>query len=295
MKKVKFIYNPYSGKRTILKNLDFLIKEFQESGITLIPHRIDIEAQKSIDYFNKNEKIDYEYVLISGGDGTISRVINEINEKQIDIPIAILATGTANDFGKLLGYSGDLKKDISKILAGNTKEVDLVKVNNKYFLNVLTGGVLAEVSQNTPVTLKNNIGKSAYYLYGAKEIQKLKSLNFEFLSDGKLYKENGYLFFIFNGKMAGNIEVSYKSEIDDGLVDVIIVKKANVFSTMESIFNFFKNLHLEKELEKNIIHFKASKLKITCDKECKVDIDGEKGPNLPLDIECLHKGLKVIC
>ena len=44
MKKVKLIYNPYSGENVILSKLDEIINIHQEAGMTIVPYRIRKEC-----------------------------------------------------------------------------------------------------------------------------------------------------------------------------------------------------------------------------------------------------------
>ncbi|MGL4253473.1 MAG: YegS/Rv2252/BmrU family lipid kinase [Fusobacteriaceae bacterium] len=291
MKKIKFIYNPHSGGRLILEYLDELIYRFQQKGKAVVPYRIDTSKEIQ-DFFPEFPTDEYEYILISGGDGTINKVVNQVKKRGIDLPIAVLPTGTANDFGFALGLEGDVSKDLEKILDGKIHEIDLVKANERYFVNVLSSGLFTEVSQNTPTYLKNNIGKLAYYLSGILELPKVQDLKLTFEAEGFKYTGKCFMFFVFNGKTAGNINLSYKSKMDDGVFDVIIAAGGDMFKVMEFILKFLQGEHLDSST--SILHFKTSKLKISSQETHGTDVDGERGPDIPLYIECIPKGLKII-
>lgn len=79
MKKVRFIYNPYSGENAILKELDKIITMHQDKGYTIVPYRI----QRGVDVINALDIVDstYEYILIAGGDGTIDTVVNAMKKR----------------------------------------------------------------------------------------------------------------------------------------------------------------------------------------------------------------------
>lgn len=291
MKKIKFIYNPHSGGKIILEYLDELIYRFQQSGRLIIPYRIDTSKEIQ-DFFPEFPTEEYEYILIAGGDGTINKVVNQMKGKDIEIPIAVLPTGTANDFAFALGLDGDISKSLEKIIDGTPHEIDLIKANERYFVNVLSSGLFTEVSQNTPTYLKNNIGKLAYYLSGIRELPKVQDLKLNFEAEGFKYTGKCFMFFVFNGKTAGNINLSYKSKMDDGVFDVVIAAGGDIFKVMEFIIKFLQGEHLDSS--SNILHFKTSKLKIDSKKPHITDIDGEKGPQLPLMVECIPNGLKII-
>lgn len=291
MKKVKFIYNPFSGEAVVTKNLDTIIGKYQAKGYTIVPFRISTEQSLEDAFLDIDSS--YHHVLGAGGDGTINQIINIMKKKNLDIPLAILPVGTANDFAKYIGMPADIGSACDKILAGKIQEIDLGKANDKYFINVFSFGLFTDVSHKTPTHLKNTIGKLAYYLSGIKELPSFKKLDIKVTSDEFFYEGNALIFFTFNGRTAGNINISYKSEINDGLLDVIIVKGENIRSTLSSLLAFLKLEHLEKP--KDIIHFTTSDFTVEySDSSLESDIDGEVGPTSPIHISCIENGLKMI-
>lgn len=291
MKKVKFIYNPFSGEAVVTKNLDTIIGKYQAKGYTIVPFRISTEQSLEDAFLDINSS--YHHVLGAGGDGTINQIINIMKKKNLDIPLAILPVGTANDFAKYIGMPADIGSACDKILAGKIQEIDLGKANDKYFINVFSFGLFTDVSHKTPTHLKNTIGKLAYYLSGIKELPSFKKLDIKVTSDEFFYEGNALIFFTFNGRTAGNINISYKNEINDGLLDVIIVKGENIRSTLSSLLAFLKLEHLEKP--KDIIHFTTSDFTVEySDSSLESDIDGEVGPTSPIHISCIENGLKMI-
>ena len=291
MKKVKFIYNPFSGEAVVTKNLDTIIGKYQAKGYTIVPFRISTEQSLEDAFLDIDSS--YHHILGAGGDGTINQIINIMKKKNLDIPLAILPVGTANDFAKYIGMPADIGSACDKILAGKIQEIDLGKANDKYFINVFSFGLFTDVSHKTPTHLKNTIGKLAYYLNGIKELPSFKKLDIKVTSDEFFYEGNALIFFTFNGRTAGNINISYKSEINDGLLDVIIVKGENIRSTLSSLLAFLKLEHLEKP--KDIIHFTTSDFTVEySDSSLESDIDGEVGPTSPIHISCIENGLKII-
>lgn len=291
MKKVKFIYNPFSGEAVVTKNLDTIIGKYQAKGYTIVPFRISTEQNLEDAFLDIDSS--YHHILGAGGDGTINQIINIMKKKNLDIPLAILPVGTANDFAKYIGMPADIGSACDKILAGKIQEIDLGKANDKYFINVFSFGLFTDVSHKTPTHLKNTIGKLAYYLSGIKELPSFKKLDIKVTSDEFFYEGNALIFFTFNGRTAGNINISYKSEINDGLLDVIIVKGENIRSTLSSLLAFLKLEHLEKP--KDIIHFTTSDFTVEySDSSLESDIDGEVGPTSPIHISCIENGLKMI-
>lgn len=256
MKKIKFIYNPISGNAKNPKILDTIISVYQSYKKVIVPFRINNDSSLEDAFLDLDES--YDHILIAGGDGTVNRVLNIYMQKKIKIPIAILPTGTANDFAKLLEMPLDIEKACHKILNSRIRYVDIGKVNKKYFINILSFGLFTEVSQKTPTYLKNNLGKLAYYLSGIKEIKNLKKIDLVVEYGKTKFSTKCFLVFVFNGKTAGNIKISYKSKIDDGLLDVILIKGESFLSSTSLLYNFFKKEHLEKINKDELIYLQTS-------------------------------------
>ena len=164
MDKVRFIYNPHSGESTIVTDIDKIIKVHQKYGYQVLPFRIGRGFNMEDAFENLDESC--KYVLIAGGDGTVDLAVNIMKKKGIELPIAILPAGTANDFAKYIGMPEDMEAACEQILNSEAKKLDIGKINNKYFLNVASTGLFTDVSQRTDDNLKNTIGKFAYYVEG---------------------------------------------------------------------------------------------------------------------------------
>ena len=127
--------------------------------------------------------MDVHHILIAGGDGTVNQVVNSMMRCNFKVPIAIIPAGTANDFAHVLGFPVSLEQTINMILDGEIKSVDLGVVNDTYFLNVLSAGLMTDISQKTPTLLKNTFGKLAYYMSSIQELPHFKKINIKMDSE----------------------------------------------------------------------------------------------------------------
>ena len=289
MNKVKFIYNPYSGEGAILKDIDKIIDMHQKEGYTVVPYRI----QKGVDVVNALEEIDefYRYILIAGGDGTIDTVVNAMKSKEIELPIAVLPVGTANDFAKFLGMTNNIKDNVEQIFNSKPVKVDLGHVNDKYFVNVLSTGLFTDVSQKTDTTLKNTLGKLAYYIKGIEQLPNFRSLNVKITADGKVYDSPMYLMLVFNGQTAGGFKIALDAQVDDGLFDILILKSCHIPEFIHVFLKFMMGEHTD---DPRVEYIKARELLIETTEDIVTDIDGEKGPDFPLRVSCIKGGIEVL-
>jgi diacylglycerol kinase (ATP) len=290
MNKVKFIYNPFSGENTITADIDKVIAVHQKYDYLVVPFRISLEYEISKAF----EDIDstYKYILIAGGDGTVDNVVNHMKQLGINIPIAVIPTGTANDFAKFLGIPHDVEIACEQILNSQVRNVDIGKINDKYFVNVASTGLFTDISQRTSVTLKNTMGRLAYYVKGIEQLPNFKKLKIKVSSKEIDFDGDMYLMLIFNGQTAGNLKFAYKAEVDDGYLDVIIIKAGTIKDMAALFIKMLRGEHLENA--NNLIYFKTDKVYVECHEDLVTDIDGERGPDFPLTIECIKGGLKIL-
>jgi len=289
MKKVRFIYNPYSGENNIINELDNVIKLHQEVDMTIVPYRI----QKGKDLAEALDIIDktYSYILIAGGDGTIDSLVNAMKHRNINIPIGILPVGTANDFGKFINMPSDVQEACKQILDSKPVAVDVGKINDDYFINVASTGLFTDISQKIDANLKNTIGKLAYYLKGLEELPNFRKLKVKLSSKECNYEGEMYLLLVFNGKTAGNLNLATEAEITDGKLDVIMFKAIQVMELLPLFIKLLKGEHLDSD---KVVYFKTDDVYIESPEDIVTDIDGERGPDFPLRIQCIKGGIKLL-
>lgn len=291
MEKVKFIYNPFAGDHYIVDQLDEVIALHQEYGFFLVPCRLDnhVDMAKAME----DIKDGYHHILIAGGDGTVDILVNHMMDHGINLPVGILPMGTANDYAKFIKIPKDITEAIKKMLTLPPKAMDLGKINDKYFLNVASTGLLTDVSQRTHGELKNAIGKLAYYIKGFEQIPSFRKIPVKVTSKDGNFDGDMYALLVFNGRTAGNMDFAYKSKADDGLLDVILIK-ANFKDLVAALPRLIRGDHLEGPVN-GLLYFQTNELTIeTTDELIVSDIDGERGPDFPLHIECINQGITIL-
>ena len=289
MDKVRFIYNPFSGENAILKKLDVIVDMYQQKGLQIVPYRI----QKGKPLADALDIIDdsYNHILVAGGDGTVDNVVNAMMERNINLPLAILPVGTANDFAKFIKLPRRVSEAVEKILSSEPMLVDVGKINQKYFINVASTGLFTDISQKTDTNLKNTIGKLAYYLKGLEELPNFRKLKVKLTSEEMNYEGEMYLMLVFNGQTAGNLRLATRADICDGYLDVIVIKAVQLYEVLPLFFKILKNEHLDSN---KVLYFKTKKITIESEEDIVVDIDGEPGPGFPLTVECVQGGIKLL-
>jgi YegS/Rv2252/BmrU family lipid kinase len=284
-----FVYNPVSGGHKIPQELDYILDSFQKKGILVQPYRL---ADTDNDYLISTLKSGiYDFVIASGGDGTINFVANILLNNEIKMPIGVIPSGTCNDFAKCLGINS-LKESVNIILEGKKLNCDVGLINNSYyFLSTFAGGNFVDVSFNTNSELKKNFGPLAYYLKGLSEVANIKSFDLKVVADEHIIEGKFILFLIVNGKQAAGFpNLINDADFTDGYMDIILIKKCSNIN-LASIF--FKVLSKESLNNKNVIILKAKKCELISKSPIALTVDGEKSELFPASIEFKQKILEV--
>jgi diacylglycerol kinase (ATP) len=291
VQKFILVYNPISGDASFKFKLDTVIEAFQKKGCIIIPLRISNDRDG--DFVALAREIAVDGIIVSGGDGTIHKLINHMLIQEIDLPLGIIPSGTSNDFAAYLQLDKNIDTCVDIITAGQSKTFDVGKVNDKYFFNVASAGLMTSVAHNADSMLKNTLGKIAYYLKGLGELPNFKALRMRIVADRQIIEEDMFLFLVMNsGTVGGFPNLVPHARIDDGKLDLLIVNKCSLTELMSLFISFLKGIHCNS---KYVTCLQAEHIHIECVEPLESDLDGELGPTLPLTIEIVPKKIRVFC
>ena len=284
MKTAVLLYNPQSGRGRIDFQVEELCTVFRAYGYDIRPQQIDFEANP----FDGNETV--SLMVVAGGDGSVNFVLNAMKRKGLDIPLGVIPAGTANDFAGALGMSRRPLEAARQIASGVEERVDCGRVNDLYFINILSFGIFTTTSQRTPDENKHRIGKLAYIIEGVREVVSMHAVPLEIDADGERFDLRSLMVLIFNGETAGGFPLARRSSIRDGLLDCILLEKRDIFRSTLAMGQYLLGGN-----PKIVRHLQARKIEIRSTVNEPTDVDGQRGAEFPLHIECVAGGVRVIC
>ena len=295
-----FIINPSSGKQNIESTLREIMANLVLNQIT---SHIDVfYTQKKNDAKNRAAQLkpgEYDYVVSVGGDGTLNEVTNGLILSGSNTPLAIISAGTVNDFATYMKLPQTAEDFCRMIEEFQTKKVDIGKVNNEYFINVLAAGMLTDIAYKVPKDKKAVLGKMAYYLEGVKEFPKQLAQNMTLSFHSKEFNDtlDIMLFLVTNSKsVVGFAEAAPLASVSDGYLDVLILKKMDLlFEAPDLIIKWFQGDHPKHPA---IEYFQTKELSVLPTEktaEIAIDYDGEiLEEGLPIDISIIPEALNLI-
>lgn len=292
MKKVKVIYNPSSGRQNVKRKIDTICSILMDNGY-IIGRFATKGKNDAMSETIKTCGEDWDILIACGGDGTINEVATGIIKGGRKIPVAILATGTVNDFATSMELPIGTREFCDMIIKGKTIDVDLGKANNKYFVNVLAGGMITNVAHQVPIEMKTLFGRTAYYIAGIREVPKqmLNPFHIKIESEEYTCEDEVILFLVTNTASIGGFKgLAPQAQVEDGLLDCIIIKKVEIFDVIPVFVNLLKG---DITAHPNVKHFKTKKIRIESKETMQFDMDGEYGGELPISLEVIPSSFRI--
>ncbi|MBN2166000.1 MAG: diacylglycerol kinase family lipid kinase [Marinilabiliaceae bacterium] len=287
VKKILFIVNPFSGlgkqntiNSLIQKELDPAVWDWEVAVTQKAGHAVDLSRQ-AIGSF--------DIVVAVGGDGTV----NEVGSGLVgsDTAMAIIPAGSGNGLARFLNIPLKVNRALQALQNSEVKKIDVMKINNHYSFNVSGVGFDGQISHL--FAGKKSRGPLGYIKLITKEFSKYKALDYILKIDGVEYQRNAFLISFANSSQYGNnFHISPNAKIDDGLIDVCIIREFPKVTAPALLISMFdKTLDQSKFdeiiLGKHIEVFSNDKLKAHADGE-PVAIDNH------LDIEMMPLALNIL-
>ncbi|MFE0556488.1 diacylglycerol kinase [Paenibacillus lautus] len=291
MRNARLIYNPTSGREEMKRRLADILDRLDSAGIETSCHATTGEGDATREAADAVER-GYDLVIAAGGDGTLNEVINGMAGRDNLPPLGIFPLGTTNDFARALGISKNWEEYCDLVIRGETRPIDVGKANDRYFINIAGGGTLTELTYEVPSKLKTMIGQLAYYLKG---IEKMVSLTPQELiinaSGHPAIHDEFMVFLIANSNSVGGFDkIAPGASIDDGLFDVIALRKCNLAEFVRVATLALRGEHIN---DKRVVHFRTDYMEVVSPGPVQLNLDGEFGGVLPGTFRVLPQHLRI--
>ncbi|MFD1629145.1 diacylglycerol/lipid kinase family protein [Pseudopedobacter beijingensis] len=286
--KILFIVNPISGGKSKLyfpslidKYLDHSLFEafitFSEYG----GHACEL-AEDAISN-------GYDCVVAVGGDGTI----NEVASKMMNTgkKMGIIPCGSGNGLARTLRIPLNNAKAIKLLNRNRTRDIDSGSFGHKFFFNMAGLGFDARIS--TLFAENHKRGFKGYAKSVLQEIRDYKEQSYNIVIDGIAYQRKAFMLSIANSSQYGNnAHISPKAKVDDGLLDVCIIKSFPLY-----LFPglFLKMISKTVDRSKYVEIIQGKHIKITRNNEEPAHVDGEPiFVSREININVQHLSLKIM-
>lgn len=292
MAKALLIVNPSSGKEKGAKYKD-MTKEVLEKRYEEVVVKETEKGGDATDFAFDAAKQGFDAVVAMGGDGTLNEVINGLAPHDNRPAFGFIPLGTVNDLARSLGIPRKPEKAIKALEKAVLKPMDLGKIEDSYFMNVVAAGMIAQAVDKVDVEQKTKFGSFAYFFEGVKAFNKGELLHFQVEHEaGKWEGEAAMVIIGLTNSVAGIETFASDAKVDDGYMHLFLLTKLNLLSTANMLP---KLLSGKLENSEDVIYIKTKKVQVQADEsDIVVNVDGDPGPSLPVHLEVLPSHLQVL-
>jgi YegS/Rv2252/BmrU family lipid kinase len=227
-------------------------------------------------------------VIVGGGDGTLSETVDHFLGK--DTVFALLPLGTANSFARTLGIPLDIDGAVEVIANGRRRRIDLASINGDYFLNNAALGLAPVVAESVPSGLKKVLGRLGYVLWAGWSAASFKAFRL-MIDDGKReHRMWATEARIANGRFHGGVELIESADLDSG---DIVVQAVQGRSLVKLGWSYVASALKTPARHENVREFRGKHMRIETRPRMRVSIDGELGPETPLEVRIAPEAIVV--
>lgn len=289
MKRVHIIYNPQAGKN---HRLDELALALLERKLAVSIYATERKGDAQAEAFRQCEAQSVDILISFGGDGTLNEIVNGVMNSPKRIAVAVFSAGTVNDFANFLEIPKEPDEFADMIVSEQAYPIDVGKINQNYFINVFSCGVVSTVAHKTDRQLKAVLGSAAYYLEGMREIatQGLTGRRIYLKGERYLYNGDYFLCLISNSSSIGGFsQMAPKASVNDGRLNCLLIKKAPIAEIIDIVTKLLQGKHITNDY---VVYFETKRVLVETEDE--LDVDGEHFPSGPVDIEVIPGGFDII-
>ncbi|QNE17850.1 YegS/Rv2252/BmrU family lipid kinase [Kribbella qitaiheensis] len=182
-------------------------------------------------------------VALVGGDGTIHLGAQVLAKS--GMPFGVIPAGTGNDFARGVGIPmKDPAAAADLIVAGRTRAVDLAVAKDEFITTVVAGGFDSLVNKRANAMTWPK-GNSRYTLATLAELRTFKPLSYVITVDGEVIETEAMLVAVGTGPTyGGGLQICAGAEIDDGLLDITIIKPVSRLTLLQMFPKLAKGTHV---------------------------------------------------
>ena len=287
-----FIINPAAGSRDRTEDYTRQIREVCEKknlsyriAVSEAPGdccRIAREAAQSGE----------EYRIYScGGDGTLNEVVNGAAGYS-NVAVTMFAAGSGNDFAKMFNETEPFR-DLERLLDCEEATFDLIRCNDDFSLNICSVGLDARIGTDVSNYKRLPLLHGFQAYVASTLVNVIRGIHEHYVVEvnGERIDGNQTLICACNGRYyGGGFNPVPEAEPDDGLLEVLVVKKVSRLQ-VAAVIGKYKNGQYN-ELPHLIRHIRTKSLKIICDKETPVNLDGELRMAQTVDIRLAEEKIR---
>ncbi|WP_404364019.1 diacylglycerol/lipid kinase family protein [Marinobacter sp.] len=276
--------NPKAGRGE--RGADFWKPHLEAAGISGV-HVCDLDARGWMSRVGPDDLI-----LAAGGDGSVNQAAALCAD--MGATLAVLPSGTANDFARNLGLPLNDPPAICEIVAQRqTQQVDVASLGERIFLNVAHIGLGTRAVRESSSRAKRLMGRFSYGASLLRSIFSRYGFRASIEYDEGIESGRWLSIAIANGAFYGGGNEIPTAAVDDGMLDIIAVRPRHPFQLLVTFLAVRLRRRAPPE-KTTVVHIRSSRCEIRTHRPETVTADGELVGKTPLRVSCRQRCLTVI-
>ncbi len=241
--RMKIIANPRAGHKRGLRAIKELRLLLRAKGV---PHELlETEYQgHATELARRLVEKGQTRIIIFGGDGTISEVVNAVVNSKVEL--GVISVGTGNDLARTLGLPYNKPEQALEVIrAGKPVQVDVGWEQDRCFISTLGVGFPAIIAHEVN-KMRNLKGSPAFFIATYKAMTRLRSFPARIELDKATLNVTCTSILIQNTRFCGGgLLMAPEARVDDGLFDVVVVSDIGKVDLMLNFPKIYRGRHLK--------------------------------------------------
>jgi diacylglycerol kinase (ATP) len=291
-REIALLANPVAGHGRAARVVDAVLPRLRAAGLG-VRSLVGRDADDTLDLARQAVADGVDALVVLGGDGMVN--IGLQATATTSTALGIVPAGTGNDVARYVGLH---RKDpltaadrvVRSLTTGSRRTLDLARTGGRYYASVMAAGFDAVVNERAN-TMTWPRGQMRYNLATLLELRTFQPRPYVLDLDGRTLTTDAMLVAVGNGpSFGGGLRIAEGALLDDGLLDVVIIKPMSKRELVRTYPKLFKGTHTtHPQYERHLVR------RVTVAAPGIVGYaDGERFGPLPLTIECVPAALEVL-
>ncbi len=287
------VFNPMSGKGRGAQFVNPVLAALAPAG--RVEHALSREPGDEGRLAEEAVKKGFRRIVAVGGDGTWSNVANGMLRTGLPAKLGLVPGGTGCDLAKSLGIP---PKDVAAcariVLDGHVRAIDVGRIEDKHFLNVVGFGYDVAVIEDS-WTVAYLQGAPLYLYCAVRQLHSFRGFFVEVEVDGRPQGRQELLMLILaNGRIfGGGFQIAPRADLGDGILDGNAFANMGLLARLGIMVRLLAGRH---ESAPQVSPARASRFHLRFDSPPTYETDGEwnRAKSADITVEARPKALQVL-
>ena len=288
-REIALLTNPTAGKGRGARARDIALARLRGAGVTVRDLQ-GRDAAEALDLARGCVAEGVETLAVVGGDGMVH--LGAQATAGTRTALGIVPAGTGNDVARYFDIPRrDPAGAADRLVAGRTRTIDLARSGAQHYVTVLAAGFDAIVNERANKMTWPK-GQMRYNIATIAELRTFTPIPYTLDLDGRTRSLEAMLVAVGNGpSFGGGLRITEGAVLDDGLLDVVIIKPMSKPGLIRTYPKLFKGTHVTHPAYE---HHRVRSVTVAAPGIVSY-ADGERFGALPLTVECAPGALTVVC